>query len=276
MDALQHSVRILKLVNHGTPTNVPGPLLQRGKKTPCWMILFPTLPGEIRNQIYADVAAETELLIHQGDARDPFTVTMVRTSELFNIHPQLFDEFLPFAYKSASVIRTTVTDFDFSHLTSFMKHLYSKTEQPLYLTNQTPDRRFIIELHVTSNCSQNIRPLQTWLGRFENIARNSIDNYEYRLSKGSDIQNSSHVSRFLRNQALHHPCPESALEALLLMPILCTCQRPHDRTDSLFAYIDRGLEDARIRWTDYATGTEALAALVKRTRDTWGRRITRA
>ena len=105
------------------------------------------LVGELRNEIYKNVAADEQLLLRSTGTIEPH-----RLSTMYTAPPKIQSEYLSLALSYAKTIETTVHNFDFIHVAEFVGER-PEEEVKTFLTtdNGRSKRHFIIYMKWTDD-----------------------------------------------------------------------------------------------------------------------------
>ncbi|KAK5168264.1 uncharacterized protein LTR77_006833 [Saxophila tyrrhenica] len=157
---------------------------------------FLGLPPELRNNVYAFVAAETPAYLRKGH-----TSHLISGSPLARVNRQIREEFVSSLTLEIKVIRTEMRNFDYSHVVNFLNRL---NDVDLYgLSNaETPTSRLInIRLVLTRLPKYDRESLLRWLKRLEHptkrgaeivttvdVSDNSLDAISKRWLGGDHIE----------------------------------------------------------------------------------------
>jgi len=156
------------------------------KQQPDKVSLLLDLPAEIRNIIYQMVHNNAEMHLSRNTSKRSLATTVA----LPRVNKQVRDEFFSSAWLTAD-ISTTVIDFDFRHIVTFINRLSdleseSKSESMSTLAVPTV-RQITVDLVITSNCLAFPPLLRRWIKRASHPTKQGTDiNYVYRVAEDSD------------------------------------------------------------------------------------------
>lgn len=121
---------------------------------------FLDLPPEIRNQIYEEVALDSEAHL---PTNSPGKLINHHNSLNF-VSRGLHSEYEDVLYTSTALITTLVQDFDFSHILALFDRLAEPKQKALQ--DSRPQLRHLkITLKLTAACRRNLDALRAWLDR---------------------------------------------------------------------------------------------------------------
>lgn len=124
---------------------------------------FLGLPPELRNHIYTYVINDDPTAYIRHSNRG----CLVNNSGLSNVNRQIRDEFTSLLHVSATSIVAKVTNFDFSHIITFLNRLSEIDLETLPSTSHAANQKLIVRLAVRSRVADHRSKLQRWLNRLD-------------------------------------------------------------------------------------------------------------
>lgn len=143
-----------------TTTNSLAVFATQLRQDPNELSLLLDLPADIRNIIYAMVLGNTEARLSRNSAKN----NLATTSALPRVNKQVRAEFMAMVWLSAD-IQTTVLDFDFRHIVTFLNRLSDAELQALPSISVPASRKVKVELSVRLVCPLQPPLLPRWIKR---------------------------------------------------------------------------------------------------------------
>ena len=192
---------------------------------------FCTLPGELRNQIYEQVAEDDRITVLEENAGDRFSVQSHYLSRFNNIDPQIQKEHVSVAYGRSRSIETTVRDFDFAHLMAFLDDFNDDAMKTFPTLDRSSTRRFIIRMEMTAECPRNLDNLTRWLDRFRQGCKGSEIEFEYEAHQALDNHTKNRLQSLLSPQIVDDIEFAPAIEVFMIRLALIRAGRnnPYNR-----------------------------------------------
>ena len=183
-----------------------------------------SLPGELRNAIYEEIAKDDYLCF--GPAEHTIPTFLHQASPMFNAPDQIKAEYISIAVETSWVLETTVYDFDFTHVERYLSQM-SDDNIKTFRTGEKPSlRRFIINLRLTPECPYLDPPyLGRWLERSRIGFKGAEIEFEYQVPVFYDDpsmieDDSDRVSDYLWNYICSIGHFESEVEAMVMRSAL--------------------------------------------------------
>ena len=118
---------------------------------------FMNLPPELRNIVYAEAAKDNVAVIEKS--------TFTDNSALSQVSAQIHNEYMPILALNAKAIQTTVLDFDFRHVVTFINRLSAAELNALPSINKSDTRPIDISLRFNPFEAFHDYHLGRWLKR---------------------------------------------------------------------------------------------------------------
>ena len=175
-----------------------------------------TLPGELRNQIYEQLANDDRITIIEEITGAGYSAQSLHLSHLNNIDAQTHEEYNSIAYGIAPFIQTTVHDFDFTHVMAFLDHLTDKEINTFPNLDCPSNRHFIINLEIDLGRPPNLHNLRSWLDRFRRGCKSSEIEFHYEAHQNLDDETRDDLRQLLTQLIVDTGDFALALEAFMI------------------------------------------------------------
>ena len=175
-----------------------------------------TLPGELRNQIYEQLANDDRITIIEEITGTGYSAQSLHLSHLNNIDAQTHEEYNSIAYGIAPFIETTVHDFDFAHVMAFLDHLTDKEINTFPNPDCPSNRHFIINLEIDLGRPPNFTNLRSWLDRFRRGCKGTGIEFHYKAHQDLDDETRDDLRQLLTQLIVDDGDFEPALETFMI------------------------------------------------------------
>ena len=174
---------------------------------------------------------------------------------MFNAPDQTKAEYVSLAVSRASITKTIVYDFDFSHVEALLNNLSEKDIETLSTIETPSSRRFIISLRFTGQYSLNLEEdLSRWLNRFRySCNKGSEVEFDYKFPHSAFINPELCAMAFLTRWMREDGCFGPTLQAFMIKRALIFPELPQ--------YLDKLVIGWRHR--GFQTRKEALESMVR-------------
>ena len=174
-----------------------------------------TLPGELRNQIYEQLANDDRITILE-ELGDRFSTESLYLSRFSDIDQGIQKEYVSIAFGRSRSIETTVHDFDFTHVMAFLDHLTDKEINTFPNLDYPSNRRFIINLEIDLGRPPNLTNLRSWLDRFRRGCKGTEIEFHYEAHQNLDDETRDDLRHLLTQLLVDDGDFEPALETFMI------------------------------------------------------------